>query len=589
MLFASKEKEFQRLKENNHLPLKVAYSNSHFVDAWFEEKIDLQTRSSKIGPVEIKLTCNGLFGSLSINIPPYEDALDTITESAYLQIFKALESFPEMKIIRIWNKISNILEPSLQGISRYQLFNAGRFNAFKQYYGKEFGSIKVPAASAVGTKDNVLQIDFLAVETPIAYIENKDQIPAYRYSEKHGKIPPFFSRGIIYDNNGQRLLLSSGTASIVGEDSLHKNDIYEQSCQSLQNLRILGSQFNLKRYDIQYGFALEDVIMLRVYYKHEQDLPFLERFIPKFLPHSCCIAFQHADICRNELLIEVEAVFAKKGEFERGHQRPKYFLGTDGLIQTESFEIHVAEHCNLKCRDCCNLSPFNPKKFMSLEEVKDVCDFVKMHFRPDVFKVLGGEPTLHPQLDDLLKIVKQSKVSDVIRVITNGLLLHKMSDTFWENIDQLTISNYESAPVRTKIIDSVREKAKYYEVVLNIKSIDQFHEIFVDEAIEDRTRVQNIYDDCWMRHRCLIIRNGRFHKCTRASYMDSFLKLKGISPLIENSSYTLEDGIALIDPDFKAKALRYLNSTTPLRSCEYCLGVSGNLRQNIQLKTHLRS
>ncbi len=66
--------------------------------------------------------------------------------------------------------------------------------------------------------------------------------------------------------------------------------------------------------------------------------------------------------------------------------------------------------------------------------------------------------------------------------------------------------------------------------------------------------------------------------------MDSFLKLKGKPCNAGKTTYSNEDGILLTDPAFKEKALRYLSSNIPLYSCEYCLGVSGNLRENIQLK-----
>jgi hypothetical protein len=66
--------------------------------------------------------------------------------------------------------------------------------------------------------------------------------------------------------------------------------------------------------------------------------------------------------------------------------------------------------------------------------------------------------------------------------------------------------------------------------------------------------------------------------------MDAFLKLKGKSAEVGCSTYSGEDGILLKDPTFKTKALAYLNSSVPLNSCEYCLGVSGNLRDNVQLK-----
>lgn len=583
MIFTTDESEYKRLLQDNRLLLKAIYANDAFVDAWFCERDELE-KTVMIGSVNLKITSNGLFGSINIPLASPDESILSATREAYLQIFEALKTFPEMTPIRYWNYVPAITKILQDGQTIYQLFNAGRYEAFQSFYGETLEDMPVPAASAVGANDHILKIELLAVPVPIAMIENKNQVPSYRYSKTYGRIAPFFSRGAIYDNNGQRLLLSSGTASVVGENSMYANDIYEQLSETIHNLRILGSQFNLKKSNIHYGFALEDIVLLRVHYKYEKDRSFLERFVPKFLAPTCKIAFLQADICREELLIELEAVFVKKGETEQGIQ-PKYLLGKDQRIRTESFEIHVAEHCNLKCRDCCNLSPFNPKKFMTLEEVKETCDFVKLHFKPDVFKIAGGEPTLHPQLDELLQIVRKSGVCSVIRVISNGLLLHKMSDSFWNNIDQLTISNYNSAPVRQKIVDEIKEKAKRHEVVLNIKYVEEFNEIFVDDAIEDKDRVQHIYDDCWMRHRCLIIRNGRFHKCTRSSYMDSFLKLKGKNSSVGNSTYSIEDGIALDDPAFKEKALSYLNSSKPLHSCEYCLGVSGNLRPNIQLKT----
>jgi organic radical activating enzyme len=585
MFFVTKEADFKRLLNDGHPLLKVNYASGAFIDAWIAEKKAPEWQQEPFlpnGNVHLNVTANGLFGNIEIDAPADATSIEQITQDAYLQIFESLALYPDYQVIRYWNFVPDIIRPTGEGVPVYQLFNAGRYRAFQAYYGDALMKMAVPAASAVGTKDQRLKIEFFAVRSAVAMIENKDQVPAYQYSPQYGKIPPFFSRGAIFDNNGQRLLLSSGTASIVGEQSLHMGDIYEQLCQSIHNLRILGSQFNLKKYNIHYGFALEDIAFLRVYYKREEDRAFLERFIPKFLAPCCQISFVHAHICREELLVELEAVFIKKGESESG-VRPKYQLEGE-VIRTESFELHIAEHCNLKCRDCCNISPFNAKKFMSLEEVAGICNFVNTQFRPDVFKIAGGEPTLHPQLDEILKIVKRSCPGTVVRVISNGLLLHRMSASFWENIDQLTISNYISAPVKPRLLEEIRQKARQYEIVLNIKFVEQFNEIFVDDVIEDKGRVQQIFNDCWMRHRCLIVRNRRFYKCTRAAYMDDFLGIKGKSANIGASSYSVQDGIALDDPDFRDKALNYLNDSKPLHSCHYCLGVSGNLRENIQLR-----
>lgn len=578
MIFVSDEQQYGQLLQQQPV-IKASFSDGQFIDAWFSEHPTFASTSE--GPVQIQITPNGLWGVVEL---PCSDvsSLRAQTQLGYRQVFKCMQAFPEHTVARFWNYVPGIVQSLTENSTAYHLFNEGRQAAFSAYYGETLPDLAVPAASAVGANNSTLRIEFLAVTEVIGQIENKDQVPAYRYSEQYGRVAPFFSRGVIYNNNGQRVLLSSGTASITGETSQHPGDIHDQLCQSIHNLRILGSQFNLKQYGIHYGFALEDITMLRVYYKREADRSFLERFIPKFLSPSCTISFMHAAICRDELLVELEALFVKKGETENGLQ-PKYVL-RNNRIHTESFEIHVAEHCNLKCRDCCNISPFNAKKFISLEEVAQICTFVNQHLQPDVFKVAGGEPTLHPQLDEILQLIKTSCPGTVVRVISNGLLMHRMTDLFWQHIDQLTISHYVSAPVKPHLLEQIKQKARQYEVVLNIKYIDQFNEIFVDDAIEDKERVQQIYNDCWMRHRCLIVRNNHFYKCTRASYMDEFLTIKGKPVAAGNSSYTAEDGIAIDDPDFNTKALAYLNSSQPLLSCEYCLGVSGNLRENIQLK-----
>lgn len=548
--------------------LKQTILDGQLIDAWFAEQDD-HTTEEVYGNIRLQRTPNGLFGRMELSL---EQGISQTTFHAYEELLNTLQLFPEYTLLRCWNYVPGITQV-------YQAFNAGRYQAFEAFYGAAWRQHPAPAASAVGTDGSTLLIEFMAVQTPLAFIENKDQVPAYKYSEQYGKLPPYFSRGVIFQNREQRLLLSSGTASIVGESSVHPGDIYEQLARSILNLRILAGQFNLKQYNIHYGFALEDIVLMRVYYKHAADRPFLERYLPKVLAPGCQLAFQQADICREELLVELEAVFVKKGETEQG-TLPKYYLKGD-RIKTESFEIHVAEHCNLRCRDCCNISPFNARHFMSMEELKATCSFVKANLLPDVFKIAGGEPTLHPDLDKMLQTIQQANLGCAVRVITNGLLLHRMSDLFWENVDQLTISHYISAPMKPHILEEVKAKAKQYEVVLNIKYVEQFNEIFVEEKITDTARVQHIYDDCWMRHRCLIVRNGYFYKCTRAAYMNETLAVKGIPAEVD---YNKEDGIALDDPQFNVKALAYLNETQPLRSCEYCLGVSGNLRENIQLK-----
>jgi organic radical activating enzyme len=350
--------------------------------------------------------------------------------------------------------------------------------------------------------------------------------------------------------------------------------------ESIDNLRILVSQFNLRRHDVEFGFGLEDLQLLRVYYRHEKDREKLEALASKTIDPDCSLVMMQADICRKELLVEIEGIFLKKGEY-KGSQR-KYDV-VDNKIRVESFELHIVEHCNLRCHMCDAMSPYNPEKFLKLEDIKKNLTFLAKHIKADIFKLMGGEPLLHPQLIDIIRLVRQSKISDKIRLTTNGLLLHKMTDEFWSSLDRLTVSNYSSSPMKPKHVQMVHEKARQFNVILNLKDIEQFNGVMIKTPIEDKERVQRIYDNCWVRHRSLVIRNGLFFKCTRAAYMDDFRReFKVVHHENDPVTYNEGDGVKM-DENFFENALTYLNSIEPLNSCRYCFGASGKLIPHRQM------
>ena len=313
MKYITDENEYKILLSENIIPLRVTHSKGRFISAWFADESSSSFKTIVRDSMELKLTTHGIFGSIAIEVGGDVKTIQEITEKLYLKIFEILKDFPNYKIIRFWNYIPKIISKiDSSEATVYHIFNTGRYNAYRKFYGNLFESMKAPAASAVGTFENIFKIEFFAISTPFKFIENKEQIPAYFYSEKYGKIPPFFSRGVIFDNFSQRLLCSSGTASIKGETSLHCGNLFEQLVKSVDNLRILSSEFNLKKHRIDENFDLEDVYLLLVYYKNEEDKSFIEKFISSYFSSSCKIVFQHAEICREELLVEIEALFIKK-------------------------------------------------------------------------------------------------------------------------------------------------------------------------------------------------------------------------------------------------------------------------------------
>ena len=81
--------------------------------------------------------------------------------------------------------------------------------------------------------------------------------------------------------------------------------------------------------------------------------------------------------------------------------------------------IEVNTGCNLACPTCfANAAPgYN----LTLEEVDGMLDaFVRAEGEPEVVQFSGGEPTLHPQLFDMIRLAQAKSIRHVM-VNTNGL------------------------------------------------------------------------------------------------------------------------------------------------------------------------
>ena len=166
------------------------------------------------------------FGFLHV---PEDGELESVTERAYQRLIaEAKESgFPHL--IRIWNHVPGINDDD-HGRERYQRFCEGRYRAFEAAgYGL---ASDLPAASAVGMRGEGLAIYSIASRTPGVQVENPRQVAAYRYPPRYGPKSPSFSRAT---RLGDTVFLS-GTASVVGHETLHAGDVDKQLEETLQNL-----------------------------------------------------------------------------------------------------------------------------------------------------------------------------------------------------------------------------------------------------------------------------------------------------------------------------------------------------------------
>ncbi len=252
-----------------------------------------------------------LFGSLEVDEHAYaaagagadgRSALYRATASAYADAVGALEATAFRHFVRIWNYVPAI-NVDTDGLERYRQFNAGRQQGFRATGRATVG--RVPAASAVGTVDGPLVVYFLASRVEPLPIENPRQVSAYLYPGEYGPASPTFSRAAVLPLEGQPLLFVSGTASIVGHRSVHADDVARQVDETLVNIEAVVAQAN--RAAPSAGFALSE-LRYRCYLRRPDDLECVRGTLAVRLGADAHAVFVHADICRRELLVEIEAI-----------------------------------------------------------------------------------------------------------------------------------------------------------------------------------------------------------------------------------------------------------------------------------------
>lgn len=212
-----------------------------------------------------------------------------ITRAAREVFLDALHELPGGPC-RVWSFLPRLTERDGDALERYMRFNAGRSEAYRRSLDR---MTVMPAGTCVGHSGQDLVVHALWIDGALAAVENPRQRPAWLYSDRFGPVPPAFSRAVRTD----RLLLASGTASVVGEDSMHHGRLEAQFEESMRNLAALSCAgggdglWRSVRIYVRDARDLEQVLSLA----RERFQDGLERVL-------------HAPICRGELLLEIEGI-----------------------------------------------------------------------------------------------------------------------------------------------------------------------------------------------------------------------------------------------------------------------------------------
>lgn len=223
--------------------------------------------------------------------------IDATARLAYeaVRAFNAHSGYPH--VLRMWNYMDDI-NAGTGDAERYKQFCVGRAQGYGAMPAETY-----PAASALGRQRRTgqLQVFWLAARQPGRRLENPRQVSAYRYPRDYGPSAPTFARACLLASGA---LLISGTSSIVGHASRHPDDVGAQLHETLDNIETLIAHAQ------QWAPALapqpDRSSLLKVYLRHGEDAARVERELRRRYTASPATLLLAADICRRELLVEID-------------------------------------------------------------------------------------------------------------------------------------------------------------------------------------------------------------------------------------------------------------------------------------------
>lgn len=193
-------------------------------------------------------------------------------------------------------------------------------------------------------------------------------------------------------------------------------------------------------------------------------------------------------------------------------------VGGEVLDYTEMF---VTSHCNLRCTYCSASIPYYLNKYHI------DFGFLERQFKAyealiggvDTFRILGGEPFLHPSIADIVGMLAASDKVRKVRIVTNGTVVPK-GERLLEQLRNekvaLDVSNY--GPVSDKVPE-LEEMGRRGLLHLNVDTVTSWfypNHVYNDQDLPPEA-VAERFHSC--PDYCHVLRDGKFFSCGEAFHI----------------------------------------------------------------------
>lgn len=231
--------------------------------------------------------------------------------------------------------------------------------------------------------------------------------------------------------------------------------------------------------------------------------------------------------------------------------------------------LNILDHCNLRCKGCDHFACIADERFVSVDNIKK--DVVRMsellHGAVTRIGIMGGEPLLHPNLLEILAATRTAFPNTIIQLVTNGLLLLKMSDDFWKCCQQNNIIIANTKYPINQDYEKMQRTAAEHDVRFEFYGgSGKVQKTSYKNPLDLEGRQDPVYSfwRCYHANNCCFLEEGKLYTCTMAPTIHIFNKRY-------NTNLKLETGDSLDIYAVKNtdEVFRFL--ATPKPFCRYCM------------------
>jgi organic radical activating enzyme len=229
-------------------------------------------------------------------------------------------------------------------------------------------------------------------------------------------------------------------------------------------------------------------------------------------------------------------------------------------------EFYITNVCNLDCRGCNRFNNYNFKGHSYWDDTAD--EIEKWSKRLDLprITILGGEPTLNPDLEKWCSNLRRLWPMAVIMIQTNGTYQRPEHLTFWEKYKVgFGLSLHDP-----KTADELKEKWRFNAGIIEAYTFHQSAVIHKDNHFTlHQSNMQEAFDSCGMKHDHTIYQ-GKLFKCPAMNTLPDFDKQFNLQ--LDDRQRKLLYSFEPLSADCSEDELQEFVKTrdTPIPQCEFC-------------------